>query len=113
MSTFPEVRREPDTDLPSGDGGISRRAILTRSATGVGIALTGSYSGLFGAGQSPAEANRGAGGSAMPGAGDVGYRPLVDDPAGLLSLPAGFSYKVVAQSGVETGEPTPDCATTL
>ncbi len=110
MSTFPEVRREPDTDLPSGDGGISRRAILTRSATGVGIALTGSYSGLFGAGASRSQAKGGAGGSAMPGTGDVGYGPLVDDPAGLLSLPAGFSYKVVAQSGVtklETGEPTP------
>ena len=30
----------------------------------------------------------------------VGYGDLVPDPAGLLSLPPGFSYKLVAQSGV-------------
>jgi secreted PhoX family phosphatase len=40
-----------------------------------------------------------------------GYGPLVPDPAGLLALPAGFSYKLVAQTGVttlESGEVTPD-----
>ena len=40
----------------------------------------------------------------------MGYGPLVPDPKGLLSLPEGFSYKIVAQSGVtrlESGEPTP------
>jgi len=40
----------------------------------------------------------------------VGYGPLVTDPAGVLSLPAGFSYKIVAETGatlLESGEPTP------
>ena len=33
--------------------GLSRRVMLSRSAAGVGIALTGSVSGLFGAGAAP------------------------------------------------------------
>jgi uncharacterized protein len=81
--------------------GLSRRTVLTRSATGLGIALSGSVSGLFGTGASPAVAHHRAA---------AGYGPLVDDPAGLLSLPEGFEYTIVAQSGVttlETGEPTP------
>jgi uncharacterized protein len=99
MSTF--------TETDQSGGGISRRVALRRSAAGVGIALTGSYSGLFGAGSAEAQAK---GESVAAAAGKAGYGPLVDDPAGLLSLPAGFSYKVVAESGVtrlESGEPTP------
>jgi uncharacterized protein len=79
--------------------GLSRRTVLTRSATGLGIALTGSLNGLFGTASS-AHGKRTA----------AGYGPLVDDPAGILSLPEGFSYKIVAQSGVtrlESGHPTP------
>ena len=89
-------QRQPD------DGGLSRRSMLERSAAGVGIALTGGVSGLFG---SEAVAHRG--GHPRPPA---GYGPLVQDPGGLLSLPEGFSYEIVAQSGVtklESGEPTP------
>jgi secreted PhoX family phosphatase len=107
MSTSPEVSTQPHGDLPSDSDGISRRTALTRSATGVGIALTGSFSGLFGAGASPAQA---AGGAATVAGASAGYGPLIDDPAGLLSLPAGFRYKIVAQSGVtklDSGEPTP------
>ncbi|TNC24560.1 alkaline phosphatase PhoX [Amycolatopsis alkalitolerans] len=40
----------------------------------------------------------------------AGYGALVDDPAGLLALPKGFSYRVVAEAGVtklDSGEPTP------
>jgi secreted PhoX family phosphatase len=84
---------------PQSDGGVSRRTLLTRSASaGVGIVLSGSIPGLFGTAL------------AAPGGG-VGYGPLVPDPAGLLSLPEGFSYTLVAQSGVtllESGQPTPD-----
>jgi secreted PhoX family phosphatase len=87
----------PPPDLPAD--GLSRRSLLTRSATAsVGIVLSGSIPGLFGT----AEARRGE---------EVGYGPLVPDPAGILSLPAGFGYAIVAQSGVttlESGEPTPD-----
>ncbi|MFD9325836.1 alkaline phosphatase PhoX [Streptomyces sp. NPDC060065] len=41
----------------------------------------------------------------------TGYGPLIDDPKGLLALPAGFSYKVVTHAGVtkmESGEFTPN-----
>ncbi|HJQ47324.1 MAG TPA: alkaline phosphatase PhoX [Amycolatopsis sp.] len=43
----------------------------------------------------------------------TGYGDLVKDPQGLLSLPKGFSYQVVAQAGVttlESGHPTPSDA---
>jgi secreted PhoX family phosphatase len=86
-------------------GGLSRRSMLARSATGLGLALFGSLEGLFGTGDTPARATHRSGGR-----GRAGYGALVDDPAGLLSLPAGFSYTLVARSGVtklETGEPTP------
>jgi secreted PhoX family phosphatase len=86
--------------------GMSRRSMLGRSA-GVGIALSGTFSGLFGAGTTPAGAQDRVGQAPK---GVAGYGPLVDDPAGLLSLPAGFGYTIVAQSGVtrlESGEPTP------
>jgi secreted PhoX family phosphatase len=86
--------------------GMSRRSMLGRSA-GVGIALSGTVSGLFGAGTAPAGAGDRVGKAPK---GRAGYGPLVDDPAGLLSLPAGFGYTIVAQSGVttlESGEPTP------
>ncbi|MEW9552781.1 alkaline phosphatase PhoX [Nonomuraea sp. NPDC050783] len=78
---------------------VSRRSFLGRTAAGgLGIALAGSVEAIagpaaFAAGRSPA-----------------GYGPLVPDPAGVLALPAGFSYRIVAESGVtllESGEPTP------
>ncbi|MGH2839647.1 MAG: alkaline phosphatase PhoX, partial [Solirubrobacteraceae bacterium] len=85
---------------PESDPGLSRRSMLTRSATGLGIVLSGSIPGLFGASAAAAQP-----------AGDVGYGPLITDPAGILSLPEGFTYKIVARSGVttlESGEKTPD-----
>jgi uncharacterized protein len=83
---------------------LSRRSFLGRSAaTGLGIALTGSIGSVFGA--SPARGDTAAADS-VPG-----YGPLVPDPAGLLALPAGFSYKLLAKTNVTTldsGEPTPN-----
>jgi hypothetical protein len=74
MSTF--------TETDQSGGGISRRVALRRSAAGVGIALTGNYSGLFGPGAAPAQAK---GDPAAAATGEAGYGPLVDDPAGLLT----------------------------
>jgi secreted PhoX family phosphatase len=40
----------------------------------------------------------------------AGYGALVPDPAGILSLPQGFSYKVIAKAGetlLESGQPSP------
>jgi secreted PhoX family phosphatase len=88
------------TDLEEHVEGISRRAMLNRSAAALGIALAGNLEGLFGDAVTQASAH------GRP----VGYGPLIDDPNGLLSLPKGFRYTIVAQSGVttlESGQPTP------
>jgi secreted PhoX family phosphatase len=78
--------------------GLSRRDLLTRSAQGgLGLALSGSLGLLFN-------------GTAAAAGKGVGYGPLVTDPAGILSLPERFSYKIIAKSGstvLESGEPTP------
>ena len=59
----------------SDEAGLSRRTVLTRSATGAGIMLSGSFSGLFGSGTAASAAGRG-----KPGG--VGYGALVSDPKG-------------------------------
>ncbi|MFG1710556.1 alkaline phosphatase PhoX [Nonomuraea sp. M3C6] len=79
---------------------VSRRSFLRHSAAGgLGIALVGSVEAIAGPGAARAAVGRAA-----------GYGPLVPDPGGLLALPAGFSYKIVAEAGVtllESGQPTP------
>lgn len=78
---------------------ISRRNLMRTSAVGgLGLVVAGSLDAI-------------AGTAAQAGfRSTAGYGPLVADPAGLLALPEGFSYKIVAQAGVTTlvsGEPTP------
>ena len=93
-------------DLQGEQPGISRRSMLSRSA-GVGIALSGRMTGLFGSGTAHAGVKDRAGKAPN---GEAGYGPLVTDPDGLLSLPAGFAYTVVAHAGettLDSGEPTP------
>ncbi|MEU8759928.1 alkaline phosphatase PhoX [Streptomyces sp. NPDC048659] len=63
----------------------TRRQILSGT---VGIAFTGALSELF-AGTA----------AAVPLGGRAGYGPLLPDPAGLLDLPAGFSYRVLSRQG--------------
>lgn len=79
---------------------VPRRELLRAGAFGgLGIAIGGSLEAIAG----PAEARA----AIRPPA---GYGPLVPDPAGLLALPEGFSYKIVAETGetlLESGEPTP------
>jgi len=97
--TTTDLRPDPDSQEP----GLSRRSMLNRSATGLGLVLSGSIPGLFGADAADAHHKR------RPR--EAGYGPLITDPAGILSLPAGFSYTIVAQAGVtklDSGEPTPD-----
>ncbi len=97
----------------TGPEPITRRVFLSRSAaTGLGIALTGSVAAVFGATAACTAPGQGTGAGPTGGTSpeDLGYGPLVADPEGILALPAGFSYRVVAQSGVttlESGEPTP------
>ena len=96
----------PDApSAPAKDHGLSRRSVLTRSAAGLGIALSGSLNGLFGAETALARDGHGNGGGNGRGADTAaGYGPLVPDPAGLLSLPAGFAYTIIARSSVVTPE---------
>jgi secreted PhoX family phosphatase len=83
------------------DRDVSRRAFLGGvAATGLGVAMTGSLGACFGGG------GAGGGGAAR----SAGYGPLVPDPRGLLSLPEGFRYRVLAEEGVtrlESGHPSP------
>jgi len=82
---------------------MTRRQMLGRSsAVGLGIAFAGSIEAIAGPGTALA---------ATPA--PNGYGPLVPDPAGLLALPRGFSYTIVARAGetmTEDGVPTPSDA---
>jgi secreted PhoX family phosphatase len=69
---------------------LTRRGFLGRTAaTGLGIVVAGSIDVIAGSG-GPLAASRSS----------VGYGELVPDPAGLLALPPGFSYRIVSQAGV-------------
>jgi len=78
---------------------VSRRNVLrTGLLSGVGVVVAGSVDAI-----------------AAPGAAAVtrrsaGYGPLVQDRAGILSLPRGFSYTIVSKAGettLESGQPSP------
>ncbi|MCY7396641.1 MAG: PhoX family protein [Nocardioides sp.] len=78
---------------------LTRRGLLGgTAASGLGIAFAGSIEAI--AGTAANAATRSA----------QGYGPLVADPAGILSLPKGFSYRILAEAGVtrmEDGNLTP------
>jgi secreted PhoX family phosphatase len=81
------------------DSTLSRRGMLRAGALGgLGIAVAGSIDAIA-APEAVALTRRAA-----------GYGALVPDPAGVLSLPPGFSYRVIAKAGetlLESGEPSP------
>ena len=84
---------------------VSRRNVLAGAGAGAGVALIGATDAAAAKGHHPGHAPHRHGGDNPP----IG--PLVDDPAGRLALPAGFSYRVISQVGVTkltTGEPSPD-----
>src|SRR3712207_2505519 len=70
----------------------SRRSVLTGSAAGAGLAIAGAVPSLAQAHPSPPRPGRAAALRPFP--------PLVDDPAGVLALPEGFTYAVVTRTGV-------------
>ena len=82
---------------------ISRRDLVRSGLVGgLGIVVAGSLEAIAG----PAAAQA----ACRP---SVGYGALVPDPAGILALPPGFSYTIVAQAGrtlLESGQPTPSDA---
>ncbi|QKW05816.1 DUF839 domain-containing protein [Streptomyces sp. NA04227] len=92
---------------------LTRRDFARRSAyTGAGVALVGTVGVLATAPGALATQDTETAGSdddhdRVHG---LGYGPLIDDPEGLLALPAGFSYRVLARTGetkLESGEFTP------
>lgn len=96
---------------------LSRRDFTARTAlAGAGVALTGTVGALATApgalaadGGARLDAGLDRGQDHGPGR-RPGYGPLVPDPAGILALPAGFTYRVITHSGVTTldsGEITP------
>ncbi|MEU8530367.1 alkaline phosphatase PhoX [Streptomyces sp. NPDC048629] len=82
---------------------LNRRDFAKQSAAaGAALALTGAVGALASA--------PGAIAAPHDGGRELGYGPLVEDPDGMLALPAGFSYRVITHSGVtslESGESTP------
>ncbi|WP_248964748.1 alkaline phosphatase PhoX [Sphaerisporangium perillae] len=100
----PEMSRGEVSDGDTPSRGVSRRDLFRAGAVGgLGIAIAGSLESIIGPAAFAQSGARGA----------VGYGAVVADPAGLLALPPGFSYKIVAQAGktlLETGEPTPSDA---
>ncbi|MFI1967096.1 alkaline phosphatase PhoX [Streptomyces pathocidini] len=97
---------------------LTRRDFAKRSAlAGGGVALAGSVGVLATApgaiGVEPSAEGAEGDGEREAGRGHahgLGYGPLIEDPKGLLALPAGFSYRVITRSGettLDTGESTP------
>jgi hypothetical protein len=83
---------------------ITRRRLLgSAAAAGAGLTVAGATGGVFSPAAASERSERGRR-PLVPG-------PLVDDPAGLVALPAGFSYRVVSVAGETTllsGEKSPD-----
>ena len=86
----------------STSAGLSRRSLLGATAGGVGLTLSGALDTIFGA---TAAAGGPAGAASAPASSGAGYGPLVDDPHGLLALPRGFSYTIIAYSGDDATRP--------
>ena len=71
---------------------LSRRQMIRNTALGTGIIAVGNVHSLF----------AGAPALAAPGTGlgsGGAYGSLLSDPAGLLDLPVGFTYRVISEVG--------------
>lgn len=79
---------------------VNRRQVLAGSGVAsLGLVMSGAVGSVFGATASAATPR-----------GFRGYGELVPDPAGIVDLPAGFTYSVFSRAGVDTlatGEPVP------
>ena len=79
---------------------LSRRQLLGRGAAGLGIVALGNATSLIDPAGATGLRRNGWNGKGWHGPRswqDVG--PLLEDPAGLLDLPAGFSYRVLSRTG--------------
>lgn len=74
---------------------VTRRNFIRSS-----MAVTAAFAGLRSVGDALAEGVNGAvDAGATSGGGGVGFGPIVADPQKVLSLPEGFSYRVISQMG--------------
>ncbi|MEO7448906.1 MAG: alkaline phosphatase PhoX, partial [Humibacillus sp.] len=94
---FTAQTEDPVTHNPD----LSRRTFVGLTAVGLGAAITTAPAGAAVGAVLPGEAA-----SARRRPRGPGYGPLVPDPAGLLDLPAGFHYTVLAVAG-NSGNPIP------
>jgi secreted PhoX family phosphatase len=79
---------------------LTRRQILTGgAAAGVGLAVAGTLPSLGVTNAAAAGSRPSHGGSSGGSSGGRPFPPLQDDPAGILALPAGFSYKIASRAG--------------
>ena len=89
---------------------LSRREMIRNTAIGTGVLAVGNVPSLFG-GHAALAAPASATGHPSTGYGAGGaYGTLIGDPAGILDLPAGFSYSIVSTAGetLANGAPLPD-----
>jgi secreted PhoX family phosphatase len=81
---------------------VARRSLLAGSTAGVGLVMAGAVPSLA---ETSPQRHRPASPSHRP------FPPLMDDPSGILALPAGFRYRVVTKAGetqlVDGQGPTP------
>ncbi|MFG2893258.1 alkaline phosphatase PhoX [Streptomyces sp. NPDC048248] len=90
---------------------LTRRDFAKRSAlAGAGVTLAGSVGVLATAPGALAGETATGGADGTADGHPLGYGPLIEDPDGILALPAGFSYRIITRTGVTTldsGESTP------
>jgi secreted PhoX family phosphatase len=72
---------------------VGRRSVLSGSAAGVGLVVSGAVPSLAAGRGGPGSRGRSGHRAHRP------FPPLVADPEGLLALPPGFSYAVVTRAG--------------
>jgi len=101
---LPAVHRlQPGSVIVRGMA-LNRRQMLRAGAFGTGFVLVGNVRSLLtgpaAAAETPAVVTRRAAAGARVGRSwATGYGPLVADPAGILELPEGFSYRVLSEVG--------------
>ena len=72
---------------------VARRSLLAGGTAGVGLVVTGAVPSLAEPSPTSRRPTRPSQPSHHP------FPPLMDDPNGILALPAGFRYTVVTEAG--------------
>ncbi len=81
---------------------LNRRQLIHRGAAGAGLVVVGNLTSLFTQSAAAAPSSKAAGGrraTSIRRSWATGYGALTPDPAKLLDLPDGFTYKVISEAG--------------